>query len=45
VAGRICGKMSISIIAYQPGAENSKPHLRELAADTLAEFGLSGVID
>ena len=45
VAGRICGKMSISNIAYQPGAENSKPHLRELAAHTLAEFGLTGVID
>jgi hypothetical protein len=45
VGGRISGKMSISIIAYQPGAENSKRHLRELAADTLAEFGLSGVID
>jgi hypothetical protein len=45
VGGRICGKMSISIIAYQPGAENSKRHLRELAADTLAEFGLTGVID
>jgi hypothetical protein len=37
--------MSISIIAYQPGGENSKPHLRELAAHTLTEFGLTGVID
>ncbi len=45
VAGRICGKMSISIVAYQPGGENSKPHLRELAAQTLAGFGLTGVID
>jgi hypothetical protein len=45
IAGRICAKMSISIIAYQPGGENSKPHLRELAAHTLTEFGLTGVID
>jgi hypothetical protein len=45
VAGRICGKMSISVVAYQPGAQNSKSHLRELAARTLKEFGLTGVID
>jgi len=37
--------MSISVVAYQPGAQNSKPHLRELAARTLKEFGLTGVID
>jgi hypothetical protein len=45
VVGRIVGKMSINIVAYQPGAENSKAHLRELAARTLAEFELTGVID
>lgn len=45
VAGRICGKMSISIVSYQPGAENSKSRLRELAAQTLAQFGLTGVVD
>jgi hypothetical protein len=43
--GRIGGKMSISIVAYQPGGQNTKPHLRELAARTLAEFGLTGRID
>ncbi|CNK78347.1 Uncharacterised protein [Mycobacterium tuberculosis] len=37
--------MSISVVAYQPGGENSKSALRELAARTLAEFGLTGVID
>ena len=26
--GRILGKMSISIVAYQPGGQNTKPHLR-----------------
>jgi hypothetical protein len=45
VAGRIGGKMSISIIGYRPGGQNSKSHLRELAAKTLAEFDLIGVID
>ena len=37
--------MSISIVAYQPGGTNSKAQLRELAAKTLAEFELTGVID
>ncbi|WP_139825190.1 wax ester/triacylglycerol synthase domain-containing protein [Mycobacterium conspicuum] len=45
VGGRLVGKMSISVVAYQPGGENSKQALRELAARTLAEFGLTGVID
>ncbi len=39
------GKVSIAVLAYQPGAENTKPALRELAARTLAEFGLTGKID
>jgi hypothetical protein len=41
----VCGKMSIHLLAYQPGAENTKPALRELAARTLAEFDLTGEID
>jgi hypothetical protein len=45
VSGRIAGKVSVGVIAYQPGAENSKAALRELAAKTLAEFELTGVID
>jgi hypothetical protein len=44
VAGRIGDKISIGIVSYQPGEENSKPRLRELAAHTLAEFGLTGEI-
>jgi hypothetical protein len=39
------GKIRISVGAYQPGAENTKPALRELAARTLAEFDLTGKID
>lgn len=43
VSGRLNGKVIIGIVAYQPGAENSKSRLRELAAATLAEFDLTGV--
>jgi hypothetical protein len=39
------GKIYLTVVAYQPGAENTKPALRELAARTLAEFGLTGQID
>jgi hypothetical protein len=42
---RIGGKIAITIEAYQPGAENTKPALRELAARTLAEFDLTGDIE
>jgi hypothetical protein len=42
---RIGGKIAITVEAYQPGAENTKPALRELAARTLAEFDLTGEID
>jgi hypothetical protein len=37
-------KICISVEAYQPGGENTKPALRELAARTLAEFELTGEI-
>lgn len=42
---RIGGKMCITVEAYRPGAENSKPELRELVTHTLAEFNLTGVIE
>jgi len=35
----------LTVCAYQPGAKNTKPALRELAAHTLAEFDLTGKID
>ncbi len=41
----VCGKISIHVLAYQPGAENTKPALRALAARALAEFDLAGQID
>ncbi len=42
---RVGDKIAITVLAYQPGAENTKSALRELAADTLAEFNLTGEID
>jgi len=45
VSGRINGKVSIAVEAYQLGAENTRERLRGIAAQTLAEFGLTGVID
>ncbi|MBN3454292.1 hypothetical protein JNN96_09710 [Mycobacterium sp. DSM 3803] len=44
VSGRLGAKISISVVGYQPGAENSKAWLRGLAAQVLSEFDLSGVI-
>ena len=45
VSGRINGKVSISVEAYQLGAENSKERVRAVVAETLAEFGLNAVVD
>jgi hypothetical protein len=42
---RLPGRIVINLVAYQPGLENTKPALRELAARTLAEFDLTGQID
>lgn len=44
-SGRIGDKFGISVVAYQPGAANTKHALRQLVARTLAEFGLTGEID
>jgi hypothetical protein len=42
---RIGDKIGITVEAYQPGGENTKAALRELAERTLAEFELTGEID
>ncbi len=39
------GKIFMHFLAYQPGAENTKPALRELVARTLAEFDVTGQVD
>lgn len=43
-AGRICGKLFITLRAYQRGTENSRDALAELISRTLADFGLTGEI-
>lgn len=43
-AGRIGGKVVMTVISYQPGHENTQSGLRQVIADTLGEFGLSGEI-
>jgi hypothetical protein len=45
ISARVNGQLMVAIIAYRPGAENTKPELRELAAKVLAEFELTGIID
>lgn len=44
-SGRIGGRIFISVVAYQLDAKDSKRDLLELAARTLSEFDLTGVID
>ncbi|MGE2692687.1 hypothetical protein [Mycolicibacterium pulveris] len=44
LSGRINGQIFISVGAYQPGADNTKPALRELAKRTMADFDLTGHI-
>ena len=44
-SGRFSAKVSITVVAYDVDGRNSKPELRELMADTLAEFELAGTID
>ncbi|WP_163738524.1 hypothetical protein [Mycobacterium gallinarum] len=44
-AWRISGKTGITVVAYQPGTTNTKAALRELAAQTLADFELTGTIE
>ena len=45
VSGRINGKVSISVEAYELGAENSKERLRAVVAQVLDEFGLTGLLN
>lgn len=45
VALRLNGKISLSVVAYKPGEQNTKPWLRDLVTSTLAEFELSGHIE
>ncbi len=44
-SARFPHRIALTIQSYQPGAENTKAALRELAARTLAEFGLAGKVE
>lgn len=44
VSGRIEGKIWVAVESYQLGAENSGSRLRDIMAQTLAEFGVTGTI-
>lgn len=45
ICTRVAGKVSLPVIGYRPGGDNTKAGLRALVADTLEEFGLSGVVE
>lgn len=42
---RLGGKVVLPVMSYLPGADNSRTRLREVIAQTLAEFDLSSVIE
>lgn len=43
-SGRVLGKVSIGVVAYQVGAENTRAWLGDQAAAVLEQFGLKGAI-
>jgi hypothetical protein len=45
MSGRLAGKVIVPVISYLPDADNSRERLREVIAQTLAEFELSGVTE
>ena len=44
VSGRLDGKVTITVVGYQPGVENTKQALRDRLATVFEEFELTGVI-
>jgi hypothetical protein len=44
VCGRLDGKVSMTVVGYQPGATNTKKWLRENIAAALGELGLTAVL-
>lgn len=45
ICARAAGKVVLPVIAFRPGAENSKEALHELVSRTLGEFGLTATIE
>ena len=44
ISGRLDGKVTITVVGYQPGVENTKQALRDRLAAVFDEFELTGVI-
>jgi hypothetical protein len=45
MAGRVAGRVLMSVVAYHPGWDNTKEALRELVAQTMSDFDLNGRIE
>lgn len=45
IAARVGTKLSLAVIGYRPGAENTKAALRDIVVETMAEFGVDGDIE
>lgn len=45
MAGRVDGRMLMSVVAYQPGWGNTRAALREVVVSALAEFGLDARVE
>jgi len=45
MAGRVGGRVLMSVVAYQPGWNNTRAGLREVVVSALAEFGLNARIE
>ena len=43
-SGKVGEKMTLTVISYQPGMENSRAELHGVMTETLKDFGLSGEI-
>jgi hypothetical protein len=44
-SARVGDRIILTVTSYQPGTRNSASALREVIAQTLAEFDLSGTIE
>ncbi|KUI40282.1 hypothetical protein AU194_12535 [Mycobacterium sp. GA-2829] len=44
IGARVRNKMMVAVIAYHPGATNTKPHLRELTTAALGDFALTPTV-
>jgi hypothetical protein len=45
MAGRVGGRVLMSVVAYQPGWANTRVALREVVVSALAEFDLNARIE